>query len=167
MTSVVGRWDRGRLEQALTCLLDNALKFGAGKPIEIEVARAGANGRLVVRDHGIGLAPEQLPRIFRRFEHAAPAHQYGGLGLGLFIVHEIVAALGGQVDVESAVGVGSTFAIRPRMTRSAPMTASGKGEVLHSQGKARTGLARMASIVKTFFFKRLHLDYLAVRTTQS
>ncbi|MCY1064617.1 AAA family ATPase [Nannocystis sp. RBIL2] len=111
VTSVVGRWDRGRLEQALTCLLDNALKFGAGKPIEVEVARRGANGRLVVRDHGIGLAPDQLPRIFRRFEHAASPLQYGGLGLGLFIVREIVSALGGQVDVESAVGVGSTFAV--------------------------------------------------------
>ncbi|WP_434425885.1 sensor histidine kinase [Nannocystis pusilla] len=111
VTSVVGRWDRGRLEQALTCLLDNALKFGAGKPIEIEVARRGANGRLVVRDHGIGLAPDQLPRIFRRFEHAASPLQYGGLGLGLFIVREIVTALGGQVDVESEVGVGSTFAV--------------------------------------------------------
>ncbi len=108
---VRGLWDRDRLEQVVTNLVSNAAKFGAGKPIEITVEEAGGTARLIVTDHGIGIAPGRLSRIFDRFERAVSPRQYGGLGLGLYIVREIAQALGGSVRVESQVGLGSTFTL--------------------------------------------------------
>jgi signal transduction histidine kinase len=118
---VVGQWDQLRLEQVVTNLLSNATKFGAGKPIEITVDAQDDVARLVVRDHGIGIAPDRLPHVFGRFERAVSVREYGGLGLGLYIVREIVSALGGTVRVESTVGIGSTFTVElPRAAAPAP-----------------------------------------------
>lgn len=108
---VIGDWDRSRLEQLVTNLLTNALKFGEGKPIDVEVSGGQASAVLTVRDRGIGIPAERLPRIFERFERAVTARQYGGLGLGLFIVRSIVEAMGGTVRVESEPGAGSTFVV--------------------------------------------------------
>ena len=108
---VRGIWDRMRLEQVITNLLTNAFKFGAGKPIEIMVRADGPRARLVVSDHGIGIAPEDLERIFHRFEQATPSRTYGGLGLGLYIVRSIVDAHGGTVHVTSEQKQGSVFTI--------------------------------------------------------
>lgn len=109
--------DRSRLDQIVTNLLSNALKYGAGKPIDLLVEGDAATARLIVRDHGIGIAPEHLERIFVRFERAVSARNYGGLGLGLYIVRQIIEALGGSVSVTSEVGVGSVFTVTlPRMT---------------------------------------------------
>ncbi|HEX7840639.1 MAG TPA: GAF domain-containing sensor histidine kinase, partial [Kofleriaceae bacterium] len=92
---VVGRWDPSRLEQVVTNLMTNAAKFGAGKPIEIRIDRLGADARLAVTDHGIGIAPARCPYVFDRFERAVPSSRYGGLGLGLYIARSIVVAHGG------------------------------------------------------------------------
>jgi signal transduction histidine kinase len=120
--SVVGVWDRMRLEQVLTNLLSNAIKFGAGRPIDIVLRSLGDQVRLQVRDRGIGIPPERQQQIFQRFERAAPSRVYGGLGLGLYIVRTIVEAMGGHIEVESQPGVGSTFSVTlPR--RPAPVTA--------------------------------------------
>jgi predicted ATPase/signal transduction histidine kinase len=108
---VVGRWDRIRLEQVVTNLLSNATRFGAGKPIELTVEQSTDAARLIVKDHGIGIPPERVSRIFDRFERAVSVREYGGLGLGLYIVREIVKALGGTISVESVVNVGSTFTV--------------------------------------------------------
>jgi signal transduction histidine kinase len=108
---VVGRWDRSRIEQIVGNLLANALKFGRGKPVELAVSAEGEAARLTVRDHGIGIVPDALPRIFECCQRAVPAKQYGGLGLGLYVVREIVCAHGGSVRVESDVGRGSTFTV--------------------------------------------------------
>ena len=117
--SVVGAWDRLRLDQVITNLLSNAIKFGPGKPIEVGLESVGACARLWVRDHGIGIAPERQRHIFGRFERAVPSRSYGGLGLGLYISRTIVEALGGTIKVESEPGEGSTFTVelpkqRPR-----------------------------------------------------
>jgi predicted ATPase/signal transduction histidine kinase len=108
---LVGRWDRLRLEQVVANLLSNALKFGSGAPVDIAVEGREGVARLVVRDHGIGIPPERLPQLFRRFERAVPATNYGGLGLGLYIVRNIVEALRGQVAVESAPPQGTRFTV--------------------------------------------------------
>jgi len=108
---VVGRWDRARLEQVVTNLVSNALKYGAGAPLEVSVRSSGSLALLEVTDHGIGIAPENLERIFGKFERAVSVRQYGGFGLGLYIVRQLVEALGGAVDVASTVGKGSTFRI--------------------------------------------------------
>ncbi|WP_257458561.1 GAF domain-containing sensor histidine kinase [Archangium lipolyticum] len=109
--AVTGRWDRSRLEQVVGNLLSNAIKFAPGRPIEFSLSREGGTARLVVKDQGIGIAPDRMPHIFGRFERAVSSVNYGGLGLGLYIVHEIVTALGGSVRVESKPGEGATFTV--------------------------------------------------------
>ncbi|NOK35501.1 GAF domain-containing sensor histidine kinase [Corallococcus exercitus] len=106
---VVGRWDRLRLEQVVTNLVSNALKYGAGQPVIVGVEAQGSLARLTVKDHGIGIAPDDLARIFERFERAVSDRHYGGLGLGLYITRQIVEAFGGTVSAVSTPGQGSTF----------------------------------------------------------
>ncbi len=106
-----GTWDRLRLEQVLIHLLSNALKYGAGRPVHVRVARVEERARLTVRDEGIGIEPEHLPRIFGRFERAVSERHYGGLGLGLYMTRRLVEALGGTVRVESTPGAGTTFTV--------------------------------------------------------
>ncbi|MGZ3458443.1 MAG: ATP-binding protein [Archangium sp.] len=108
---VIGRWDRLRLEQVVTNLLTNALKYGAGKPIELTVTADGAHAVLLVRDQGIGIESSNLSRIFERFERAVSERHYGGLGLGLYITRKIVEALGGTIEAQSTPGQGSTFIV--------------------------------------------------------
>ncbi len=116
--SVVGRWDALRMEQVVTNLLSNALKFGAGKPVDVAVEREGRLAKISVRDHGIGIAREDIDRIFLRFERAVSRRYYGGLGLGLFIVYQIAEAHGGRVRAESTAGEGATFIVELPIERT-------------------------------------------------
>jgi signal transduction histidine kinase len=95
----------------VTSLVSNAIKYGNGTPIEVTVEGEGAWARLCVRDHGVGIAANDRERIFRRFERADQSGAIAGMGLGLWMVKELVAALGGSVDVTSELGQGSTFTI--------------------------------------------------------
>jgi PAS domain S-box-containing protein len=118
---VEGTWDRMRVEQIVINLLANAFKFAPGKPIDVVVEERGPLARLSVTDHGIGIAPEDAERIFRRYEQAISSRGYGGMGLGLYIVRQIVTSHGGTIRVESQLGSGSTFVVDlPRE----PMTAA-------------------------------------------
>lgn len=108
--SIRGRWDRMRIDQVVTNLLLNALKYGRGRPVRVAAGEHGALVRLEVRDQGIGVASEDVQRIWGKFERAVPAH-YGGIGLGLFIARQIVEAHQGYVDCESTPGEGSTFRV--------------------------------------------------------
>jgi signal transduction histidine kinase len=124
--SVIGFWDRSKLEHIITNILANALKFGAGKPIEITIEKVRTDtGRLVVADHGIGIASESLPRIFEPYARAVSARAYGGLGLGLYIARSIVEALGGTIRGESQLGMGSTFTVE--LPCSAPSSRGSQG----------------------------------------
>lgn len=101
------------LEQAVANLIDNALKYSpAGSNVHVRALRRGG---VVIRveDHGCGVAPEHLPRLFERFYRVdkARSRSLGGTGLGLAIVKHVITAHGGRVTVESASGVGSTFSI--------------------------------------------------------
>lgn len=109
---VSGRWDRTRLDRALSSLLANAAKYGQGRPIEVTVRAEGAQARLSVRDHGIGIPPERRAAIFDRYARAVSARHYGGLGLGLWIARREALALGGTVTVESRPGHGAEFTLR-------------------------------------------------------
>ncbi len=118
--AVTGVWDRMRLDQVITNLLANAVKYGPGKPVDVRVRGEPGRAEVSVRDHGIGISAADQQRIFERFERAVSRRNYGGFGLGLWIVREIVEALGGTVRVESAPGAGSTFTVE----LSRPLTAS-------------------------------------------
>jgi signal transduction histidine kinase len=109
--TIVGHWDKLMLEHVAQNLVDNAVKYGQRRPIEIELLRRGPDALLCVRDHGIGIAPSDLERIFERFERAVSPRQYGGLGLGLWIVRQIVEGLGGQISVDSVPGQGACFTV--------------------------------------------------------
>jgi predicted ATPase/signal transduction histidine kinase len=119
---IVGRWDRARLDRVVASLLSNAIKFGAGRPIEITLGAARDMVRLTVRDHGIGIEPAERDRIFERFERAVPALHYGGLGLGLYITRRIVEAHGGTIACESEAGAGAAFTVE--LPRTEPLDAA-------------------------------------------
>lgn len=109
---VEGEWDSSRVEQVVTNLLSNALKYGAGAPIVVRLEHVGDEAIITITDAGIGIEPEALPRLFRKFERAASAKNYGGLGLGLFISRQLIEAMGGNIAVVSELGKGSSFAVR-------------------------------------------------------
>jgi PAS domain S-box-containing protein len=110
-SNIVGQWDKFRIDQLVTNVLSNAIKFGLGKPIELSASESGGRARLSVRDHGIGIDPAARERIFLPFERNVSVRHYGGLGLGLHIVKTIVDAMRGRVSVESEPGAGSTFVV--------------------------------------------------------
>ena len=105
------RCDRVKIERAISNLVANAIKYGAGKPIEVTVDTAGAMARVTVTDHGIGIAKEDVGRVFDRFERAVSVRHYGGLGLGLYIARGIAEAHGGKITVVSEPGTGSSFSL--------------------------------------------------------
>jgi len=109
--SVIGHWDPTRIGQVLLNLLFNACKYGAGRPIDVIIHPESDRASLSVRDQGIGIAPEDLGRLFRRFERAAPYSNYGGLGLGLYITRHIIEAHGGTIRIASTLGRGTTFSV--------------------------------------------------------
>jgi PAS domain S-box-containing protein len=108
----VGAWDQLRVEQAVTNLLSNAIKYGAGAPVNVDLRREADDVLLEVRDHGPGIQDSEIVRIFGRFERAASVRNYGGLGLGLYLIQEIVDAHGGTVSVCNAAGGGACFQLR-------------------------------------------------------
>jgi signal transduction histidine kinase len=114
--------DSDALSQAFQNLLDNAVKY-SGTSREIVVTLSADNGDVViaVRDHGIGIARDEQRKIFERFHRVGTdlVHDVKGSGLGLSIVHHIVAAHGGSVAVQSEPGHGSTFTMRLPIGREA------------------------------------------------
>jgi signal transduction histidine kinase len=106
-----GHWDRARLDQVLSNLMSNAIKYGGGKPITLTAMAEGPQVRLAVHDQGIGIPLEDQARIFERFERAVPGRNYSGFGVGLWICKQSVDALGGVIRVQSQPGQGSTFEV--------------------------------------------------------
>jgi signal transduction histidine kinase len=112
--SLRGRWDRLGVEQIVSNLFSNAIKFGAGAPIDVVLAADGAGTAVfAVRDRGIGIDPADHDRIFRRFEKLrSPGARTDGAGLGLWLVRELVQAHGGNIAVSSAPNAGATFKVQ-------------------------------------------------------
>src|SRR5512138_1810170 len=106
-------------------VLVNAAKFGEGKPIAIAVDADETRARIRVTDRGIGIASDAQARVFERFERAVPSEHFGGLGIGLYIVRQVVDAHGGEVRVESTPGAGASFTVE--LPRSPPEAAGVDG----------------------------------------
>lgn len=110
--------DPGAVKIVVSNLLDNALKFGAGRPVEVSVRGEAATARVVVRDRGPGLSPGLKSQLGRRFERGVSARHFGGLGLGLHVSSRIIDAHGGALRVASDPAEGSTFCVElPRPPR--------------------------------------------------
>jgi signal transduction histidine kinase len=141
--SVIGSWDRVRLEQVVTNLLSNAAKYGSGQPIEISVDCDGDSARLTVRDHGRGIPAADQGRIFERFERLAGGREAPGFGLGLWIVRQLVEGMRGQIRVASDEGVGATFVVElPRCAAEARKARSDLTPTTKRQSKPRPFEAR-------------------------
>jgi len=108
---VTGWWDEFRIEQVIVNLLTNALRYGGGKPVEIDVSEEEGRVRVDVRDQGKGIAPEDIERIFEPYERGARNGEPKGLGLGLYISRQLAASHGGELRVASTLGEGSTFSL--------------------------------------------------------
>jgi signal transduction histidine kinase len=106
-----GIWDAVRIDQVVTNLISNALKYGAGRPIEVSVRVEPSQAVVVVRDHGIGIPESEQSRIFGPFARVLTATHHAGLGLGLWISQQIVQASGGRITVDSRPEQGSTFTV--------------------------------------------------------
>ena len=109
--SVTGQWDEFRIEQVVSNLLTNALRYGARKPVEVSVYVEGGNAIIDVKDQGIGISEENQQRIFHQFERVAGSGVVSGLGLGLFISEQIIAAHNGTISVHSTLGEGALFRV--------------------------------------------------------
>jgi signal transduction histidine kinase len=106
-----GLWDRMRIEQIVTNLVVNAISYGDGNPVEVVVKSSPDACRFWVADRGRGIASADQARIFERFGRVGGPRAKGGLGMGLYIAHQIAQAHGGTIQVESKPGFGSTFIV--------------------------------------------------------
>ncbi|TDP75403.1 GAF domain-containing sensor histidine kinase [Bradymonas sediminis] len=121
--SLVGQWDRIRVEQIVSNLLSNAIKYGEGKAIAVEFERCDSMAVFSVRDQGVGIDPENHRRVFERFvrvrapgesdqdKQAQSLRDSNSYGLGLWIVKRVVEALGGSICLRSGLGAGSAFTV--------------------------------------------------------
>jgi signal transduction histidine kinase len=121
---VEGWWDEFRIEQVIVNLLTNALRYGGGGTVEVDVQEVGCHVRIDVRDHGKGIAPDYIDRIFEPYERGAKAGEPKGLGLGLYISRQLATSHGGELTVQSTPGQGATFSLLLPCTEEAvPATA--------------------------------------------
>jgi signal transduction histidine kinase len=105
-----GKWDKLRIEQVVTNLLTNAIRYGNGNPVTIELKTDDSKALIVFKDNGIGISQTNLERIFQKYEQVGEIKTHG-LGLGLYIVKQIIDAHKGAVNVVSQKGVGSSFRV--------------------------------------------------------
>lgn len=114
LKSAYVRGDAERLRQVFDNLLRNAIKYSAAdKPIDLAIDESGEDYKVRIKDHGIGIPPEDMQRLFGRFQRGSNARKakVAGTGIGLFIVKTIVERHGGRCEVESVLGQGSTFTV--------------------------------------------------------
>lgn len=109
-TAVLGKWDKVRIEQTITNLISNAIKYGEGKPIEIKILKSGNLGKFIIMDQGLGIPPSDQKVIFELFKRAqGPGEYKKGLGVGLYISSQIIKIHGGKIKVSSIPNKGTSF----------------------------------------------------------
>lgn len=117
-----GHWDNLRIEQVISNVINNAIRYGLGNPIAINLAQHRDRVCISVTDKGMGIAPEDEKRIFQRFERGKLTREVSGLGLGLFISKQIIDAHSGNIWIESKLGEGTTFHIELPLLESLEST---------------------------------------------
>lgn len=125
--TVSGEWDKHRLEQVLINLISNAIKYGKSNPIFVSVKSENGRAVIEVKDHGMGISEENLPKIFDRFERVGNHNGITGLGLGLWIVKKILEGFNGTISVRSKTGEGSTFTV------SLPLSVQNNSLITHDK----------------------------------
>ena len=109
---LVGEWDRLAIEQIIDNLISNAIKYGAGKPIELSATIDGGSAVIRVGDNGIGIPDDDKKRIFDRFERAIGSNKHAtGFGIGLWLVRQLVEAMEGEVTVDTPAVGGTLFTV--------------------------------------------------------
>lgn len=119
--TIVG--DASRIQDLISHLLDNAIKFTHHGSVDLVVEQEGRTLKIAVRDTGIGIAPDRQARIFESFQQVDGelSRNYPGLGLGLALVQKLLGLMGGEITAESELDKGSTFTVRLPITSSAPL----------------------------------------------
>jgi signal transduction histidine kinase len=115
--TAAGIWDRFRIDQAVSNVISNAIKYGLRKPVTVVVSVEGRKACVAVQDQGVGIAPGDSERIFERFERAVSQSNTEGLGLGLWIAKRVVEAHGGLIIAEGQGGQGAVFTIQLPLSR--------------------------------------------------
>lgn len=124
-TSVVGFWDSYRIEQIVINLITNGIKYGKGNPVNVTLIIVESETlKIIVQDFGIGIAPENREKIFKKFERVNHKSTIRGMGLGLYIVNQIVTKLEGNINLESQLGFGSTFTVTLPLHATLPNTSN-------------------------------------------
>ncbi|MFP5386926.1 MAG: ATP-binding protein [Bacteriovoracia bacterium] len=125
MDHASGEWDSLRIEQVLTNILSNAIRYGQGKPITLSVKNYQESVRITVKDQGLGIPKSDQYKIFEKYERGLLRREVSGLGLGLFITQQIIEAHGGKIWVESEVNNGAAFFVElPRMPEQIEMVTA-------------------------------------------
>ncbi|MGH7245401.1 MAG: sensor histidine kinase [Candidatus Levyibacteriota bacterium] len=109
--SIIGKWDKLRLGQALDNFISNALKYGNKKPVTIELERKNSTAIIRIVDKGIGIKKADKDRIFSLFKRGSVEKNYKGLGIGLYIAQQIILLHGGKIHCKSSIGKGTTFIV--------------------------------------------------------
>jgi signal transduction histidine kinase len=168
--------DADRLMQVMSNLVSNAVKFTPkGGKVEVSLRRSRENAEIIIADNGVGIPPEFLPHVFERFRQgdSATTRAHGGLGIGLSIVHHLVALHAGQIQADSAgVGRGSTFVITlPLVATPAVAAQEAAAVAVRPAGAPLTGvrilLADDEPEAREVLCELLELEGAVVRATQS
>ena len=109
---IAGCWDEFRIQQVIVNLLNNAIRYGQGKPVTVTLSAANERACIEVRDQGTGIAPADQKRIFQQFERGQDNADASGFGLGLYISQQLVQAHGGTIELVSEAGKGAAFTVR-------------------------------------------------------
>lgn len=109
---IKGIWDRIRLEQVISNLISNAIKYGKNKPIKIKTGEEDGKAVITIQDQGIGIKPQDRKIVFDLFKRSVSSSEYRGVGIGLYISKKIVELHDGEIELESKVGKGTKFTVR-------------------------------------------------------